>query len=386
MFRKILCGIAAILILTACSSGDSTASGESGSGDTADTGLNYGKVMPEDAYQNYEKVAGKSYKHLNMPEVIVPEKFERAYKVDFNLLPPDCDKDKVVKLFKDFLGDNCLEPETVGTGGIIVRKIDPKAADENSVYVGDGSFSDDGYFSLYLKSRQMQAPEDYDESQTKHYRVSTDGGTVIEFAGSDTTVAQEAGLIEKQLSDLMGDTFGPYTYGIDEMHITGFGEIGANGSVRIEGIPLQYIASRYEKKLDAYTLETDYVAFNYANVNDKNEISNIAGELPNFLGKTELDGLIPIERAAMLADNAIKDETVYEIADVRLMYCALIKYPLRNSEGYYSPEHDTRASIRTLEPTWCFFIKKDDPLAHEDFIKVNAVTGEVRVLLGEDEK
>ena len=372
MFRRIFCAVAAAVIalsLAACSSDESAPEGPA-----------FGKVAVEDAFDNWQRVAGKQYKHLKMPEVIVPQQITKAYKIDFNLLAPQVDREKLRKVFKDFLGDSFSDkPQDIGDGGVVYPPIEGKRP------AGSGTYQRDGFFTMAFELEPSEYT-DPNSPENKNYTVSAQGDTVIEFAGKTTTVAQKAEMIGNKINEALGNIFGPYSYAIHQLTVTPK-EITANGGLVLEGIPFQYIGSKYSKNLDdKFATETDYACNVFSYIGEKDDILWIgASGIPTFMGKTELDSIIPIERAAELADRGVGDES-FEIADVKLMYCALIEYPKRAADGTFPPEYDTRGEIRTLEPTWCFILEKEHYSDLDEFVKVNALTGEVKILIGSDDR
>ncbi|MBR1392372.1 MAG: hypothetical protein IJ561_00890 [Ruminococcus sp.] len=364
MKKQLLSLTLAALMLTACSGSDSSTA----------AGADLSAVEVKNAYNGAEELMGRDYGKFSMPSSFEVPTLTNVYTIDYNTVPPKYDRDKLAKLFADFLGDKFFEFEMKddGMGGVYYI---PEEGSNTGAYYGS-----DGIFSLSI---DVDRGEDVDFENYSHYFVDNNFDMNLDLNGVDTTVAQQAAFVDSEINTLFEGFFDSLELKTNALDVYSDGFMHANIAFAMDGVILQSWKGDYERIIERQGREFYETFMLGAEVTPDSKITMIyALNIPTVVSRQPVDRIISLKRAVGILQSDLPDNASYSFSDVRLMYCHKSINP-RISSTVTDPELDSQqqaeynSNVRTLEPMWCFFIEKPDEYIGEMIVKVNAITGEV---------
>ena len=231
-----------------------------------------------------------------------------------------------------------------------------------------------------------------EEITRQRYYVEGDRDSVITVNGQDTSIVQEAEIIDKKLNDLFQGFFDPFEIKTVFFEVESGGYITFNSAFSLDGVILQPFGTDYIKTIEGEGREFADVFIVGGQIDTKNEISLIfVQNIPTILEKQRQDSLISLKRAVGILQSELPNYSNFDFTDIRLMYCGLVINPrmssiVNNAELDSQQQEVFRAEEKHLDPTWCFFLgtHQIEEGFRERCVKVNAVTGELFIDISED--
>ena len=358
MKKRIVSLTLAALMLVSCSGNDSS---------TAGGGADLSGEPVKSAYSGAESLMGMDYGKFTMPSAFEVPVLTDVYSLNYNFPRNILDKQKAVEIIGKVMGDE-LDKTRLRDDGFGGVYFDP---DDDPDWLA-------GYADGFLYAFKPVYDE-YKESVT--YSVSSEGDTAVTVGNAETSVGQIAGSVDALLPDLLSGAMEGFDIRAERVSLLDNGYINVLCSMNIDSVPIQYIASSYLKLIGGEYRE-EYISFSLHCYLDKN--LKLCGldfyDPPTVLSKEKLDSIISLKKAvSIVRDNLGSEYDSYDISDVRLMYCSMVRSP--DVSGFSEEESVLEAErvseVRTLTPTWTFFIKRTSENENDACIKVNAVTGEL---------
>ena len=375
MKKKIVSLALSALLLVSCSSGGSLVSEPVS--DSESRSKYYADLTAEDvrqAYRGADALEGVYFDKFTMPEIIEVPQFDRLYELTVNTVPAEYDKERLKKLFSDLVGGsfdpNCFIPLGNTTGYVY------NSAGEQSFhcdYIGGG-------FKFF-------AP-DADRSQGTQEvvwsgYVGVNGDQLLELGDVQTSVGQQTALFDKRLGDEFEGLFDQFDVQTEYMYAFGNGSIVAHCAFAFEGIPLQWMTTGLQQRINADALEyANLTKEYYASYGINAELAGgeswgmiTTSSIPRLIDKKELSSVISLKRAVGILQSELDGSSIFNFCDVRLIYTGLVTDNRNINAPSDSQEEAFNSEPVTLVPMWCFFIESGGNPS--DCIKVNAVNGDV---------
>ena len=318
------------------------------------------------AFVDYESIADKNYDKFTLPKIIEAYDVKNAYVLECNSPKNSISNDTAVEIYKLFYGDRFDEANIAydENGGILYT-----AGDNTSAYWGHD-------ISLFS--------EDYTGGETeigKNYDAYANKDDTISLGGKDMTVKSIAEEINGGLKRILLPFYSEFEIKVETLSVIG-DDIEFACSLLYDGIPFQYAPSEYLSH-DANNMV--YWMFSTVNgVYGSGGFKMIQAAPPmTVTDKSELSELVSVDEAVKLLDKELAEYIDYEITDITLMYCCLTSQPTidrtntDNEQQAESLTEEYNMKAKTFTPMWCFEIKTDSELISKQYIKLNAVTGEM---------
>lgn len=361
--RKLLLILLSMIILTSCSAFDNQANNQ----EVKDIK----KQAVYDAFSNYSSVSNKSYDKFALPQSIEISEIKNAYMLDCNSPKNSISNDTVLEIYKEFYTDKFDKTNIAydENGGILYT-----AGENTSAYWGHD-------ISLFS--------EDYTGGETeigKNYDAYANKDDTISLGGKDMTVKSIAEEINGGLKRILL----PYYQGLDikveSLSVVG-DDIEFACSLLYDGIPFQYAPSEYLSH-DANNM-VYWMFSTVSGVYGSGGFKMIQAAPPmTVTDKSELNELVSVDEAVKLLDKELAEYIDYEITDITLMYCCLTSQPTidrtntDNEQQAESLTEEYNMKAKTFTPMWCFEIQSTPESISKQYIKINAVTGEMFVDMG----
>ena len=373
MKKKIVSLALSALLLVSCSSGNSSNAG----------GSNLTAESVKSAYNGADELKGKAFDKFSLPSDFNIADLENVYTIKYNTVPPQFDNEKLKELYKRYAGDT-YDPNNLVSDGSFGLMYSGKKTGDISGIVYDGLIS-------MKRIENYTGPMDEEITRQRYY-VEGDRDSVITVNGQDTSIVQEAEIIDKKLNDLFQGFFDPFEIKTVFFEVESSGYITFNSAFSLDGVILQPFGTDYIKTIEGEGREFADVFIVGGQIDTKNEISLIfVQNIPTILEKQRQDSLISLKRAVGILQSELPDYSNFDFTDIRLMYCGLVINPrmssiVNNAELDSQQQEVFRAEEKHLDPTWCFFLgtHQIEEGFRERCVKVNAVTGELFIDISED--
>jgi hypothetical protein len=333
-------------------------------------------VPTSQIYDDSDKLLGKDYKKFSLPEKITVYDFDDIYTLNCNVQQyNDADND-VREIYKKFYGDKYDEKQlTADNGGLIYQD-------------GTNSSSFWGMDLILTLSDYKTAKYDSDENPITNYYISdTQSDVSFDLNGKQINVGEETDYINTYLSDLLAPMYSDYslvTKGIYTEKVDDDTRIDFICSETYEGIPIQYNHSEYAVSDNYGNLNYWLVAQVSGSVEDDNKFTFVNAGVPyTVVDKTKQENLVPFSKAIEIMENELAENVHLDFVNAELMYCCLTEQPSFNyTENVDVSETEKLTAeynkqIKIFEPTWCFEIKSDTLSTTKEYVKINALTGEI---------
>ena len=373
MKKKIVSLALSALLLVSCSSGNSSNAG----------GSNLTAESVKSAYNGADELKGKAFDKFSLPSDFNIADLEKVYTIKYNTVPPQFDNEKLKELYKRYAGDT-YDPNNLVSDGSFGLMYSGKKTGDISGIVYDGLIS-------MKRIENYTGPMDEEITRQRYY-VEGDRDSVITVNGQDTSIVQEAEIIDKKLNDLFQGFFDPFEIKTVFFEVESGGYITFNSAFSLDGVILQPFGTDYIKTIEGEGREFADVFIVGGQIDTKNEISLIfVQNIPTILEKQRQDSLISLKRAVGILQSELPNYSNFDFTDIRLMYCGLVINPrmssiVNNAELDSQQQEVFRAEEKHLDPTWCFFLgtHQIEEGFRERCVKVNAVTGELFIDISED--
>ena len=353
---KLLAAAVAVFLLSSCSIQDNKANNHS---------TDNAKLAPvEQAYNGCDELLDSDHGSFKLPKKINKENFDKVYSLSCNALKND-DVSIAKGIFKSFYGGDFDESKlSTDNDGLIYH-----AGENTSAYWGMD-------IALYSAKYKFQG----NDSQ-QAYIVGLDKGGVS-FGGRTYDGAD----IDSSLSNYLSDFYKGMTIDTKELSVNNSANsLDFTASLDYENVPIQYSSSAYSLTDNENNMSYWTFLQVTGSVDSDGEFTFINANAPlNILDKTEHKEMIPFDEAVKILEVQLAKGSYYEFSNVELMYCCLAKQPMvdmtdeDNVANAEQTAEEYNKTPKTFEPMWCFEIKDDNEGAKQ-YIKVNALSGEVFV-------
>lgn len=317
-------------------------------------------------FADYKSVADKSYEKFTLPKSIETYEIKSAYTLECNSPKNSISNDTVLEIYKEFYADKFDKSNITydENGGIMYT-----AGENASTYWGhDLSLFSEDYSGL-------------EEGERVIYDVYANGDDSITFGGKAVTVQSIADEINGELKRILSPFYKGLDIKIESLSTVG-DDLEFSCSLLYEGMPFQYTPSEY-LSYDANNM-VYWMFSSVSGVYGSEGFEMIQASPPMIVtDKSELNELVSVDEAVSLLDKELAKYIDYEITDIVLMYCCLTSQPAidrTNADNEQQAEKTTEEyNMKTKEftPMWCFEIKSAPESISKQYIKVNAVTGEL---------
>ncbi|WP_028510974.1 hypothetical protein [Ruminococcus sp. NK3A76] len=369
---KTIFAVAGLIFLTSCSFIDdgNTKSVES---------VEY--VETKDSYKNYEAVLNEEHSGFTLPDSIDVVDTNELYVITLGYTNTEKSEDKLRENGELLIKGICGESKD---GGKIVT------AENGDPFRYEYSDADieclydlfDGYI---IRTGSM--PElDYCNIN-EVFTDSTDEKT-IELSGGNTTVKKCCDMIYDTLNNKLSDVKGGFE--LLPKRICSYDSNGEKGLFVLNAfcfnkIPIDYSLSPFlteDTKTLVYYLDASSSVYI---TNDKSP--DYINSVSRFVlkDKKKIEKMVSFEGAVDILENELADNLYLEFDDAELIYtCIKTDETDGKKHDASSYIYDTTVTYE-FEPTWCFYIKQDskveNDLKHPSTVRVNALTGEITVML-----
>ncbi|MBR6100869.1 MAG: hypothetical protein IKP95_00400 [Ruminococcus sp.] len=375
MKKHLLCLIAGAMILASCSSSESNSDGSDTPSGGSDNSFEIDLTATEarQAYKGAELLMGQAFEQFIMPDTFEIPQITQLYELTVNTAAADIDRERLQKLFSDFVGEG-YDPQRF----IVI------GSDLGYMYSGEG---ENAAFCKYqgnsfLLTNFALFPDGEGSRNIWSGFTGINSDEVIDLGELQTSVGQQAAFFDKKLNELFEGILDPFEIKAGYFDVISDGGISADCALTLEGIPLQAWETGLQMQLASIDpakrsgSEEYFANFGVSAVLLGGEQFGLisVSSVPRLLEKRELSSVISLQRAVGILQTELDNDTAYTFSDVSLMYTGLITAPpdaanARQQEAY-------AAEPVTLRPMWCFFIESGND-TRRDCIKVDAVTGEV---------
>lgn len=361
--RKLLLILLSMIILTSCSAFDNQANNQ----EVKDIK----KQAVYDAFSNYSSVSNKSYNKFALPQSIEISEIKNAYMLDCNSPKNSISNDTVLEIYKAFYGEKYNNNNVTydDNDGILYS-----AGENTSTYWGyDISLFSDDYYS-------------YETDSAKQYDAFTDKDESISFRGKTITIQSLSDEINSGLKNILSPFYPGYDIKVESLSILG-DNVEFTCSLSKDNISFQYAPSEY-LSYDNNNM-TYWLFSSVSGIYGINGFKMIQASPQNIItDSSAISEIVPIDEAVAILDKELAENIDFEFTDIRLMYCCLTAQPIidrMHEEKQKQSEEDTEEyNMKTKEyvPMWCFEIQSTPESISKQYIKINAVTGEMFVDMG----
>lgn len=341
---------------------------------------NVDAVPIEHIYDGYEELQGKDFGSFSLPDKIQVSDVDKLYSFS-SVGKTVADVEQESKhYFKEFLGDSYDEAN--------IKK------EKEKVYA---YYGENGYTMFFVECMPMNAyyvdHPGYACTETLGtYYADTDRDIVLDLAKGECTVGE----LCDSLSEVISRTFYPlygdfeiYPYIIDYYFNENMEKVAeVTCAVRYKGVNMEIFFSPLfiVEEREEYQVITNYVPSHMIFALDgKDSITFFANR---FAPKDEADAeeineVISLKGAVELLEENLAVQSHYQFEEVYLYYCCKKTSPAHvNDEALNSKMDEDFKDVEPsrFEPTWCFMWHTSE--GEGQYIKVNAVTGEITVEVG----
>lgn len=358
--KKLIFIILSLALLTSCSAFDNQANHKEID--------NAQKSAVSEAYAGYSNLLEKDYEKFKLPSNIESIDIAKVYELSCNIPKNNISREDIIEIYRSFYGDNFNEDNlfTDEHGGVLYQ-----AGENMSAYWG---------MDLSLTS------EDYSvtDGSSKEYDTYIDKNEKVKFNNDDITIGDISDNISDDINKLLSSFYPDYTIKVETIKLLDDSNAEFICSLSKDNVSFQYLSSEY-LSYDADNMV--YWAFSpISGIYGDDGIKMVNASAPNVIvEKTELNEIISVTEAVELLEKELANNMDLEFSDIRLMYCFLTSQPAidrinsENAEQAEKLTEEYNLKEKKYEPVWCFEIKSEADNVSKQYIKVNAITGELFV-------